>query len=549
MASSPLTGIMTDRPLLIRDILLHGERTWPEQEIVSVSGSGQRHRTTFQETFRRTRKLANVLADLAIRPGDRIATLAWNDYRHIEIYYAVACSGSVCHTINPRLPEEQITYIINHAGDSWLFASVDFIPLLEKILPNISGVRGFIILGNDGETSTIPLPGAIPYETLINPASDEYEWPEFPETTASSLCYTSGTTGHPKGVLYSHRSTVLHTLMSNIAATINLNEQDVVMPVVPMFHVNAWGIPYSAVMAGAKMVLPGPHMANGQLLQALIEEEQVTVAFGVPTIWLALVHYLESSDKRIDSLNRVYTGGTACPRHIMDTLLRVYGTDTVHLWGMTELSPLGTLNQAEKRTDLSYDEKMDLRCKQGRSAFGVEMKLKDNHGNPVAHNGKDPGILFVRGYAICSGYLGEGEESPNTSLHDSDGWLNTGDIATIDEDGYLQITDRAKDVIKSGGEWISSIELENLAMAHPNVAEAAAIAMPDGTWGERPLLVAVKKDNNSLDEQRLQEWYQGKLPEWMHPDRVVFINELPHTATGKVIKSQLRGQLETLLSQ
>lgn len=540
-----------DAPLLIRDILVYAEQHWPAQEILSVMPSGQLDNKSYTDIFKRCRHLANALQELGVQASDRIATLAWNDHRHVEIYFAVACSGAVCHTINPRLSEEQIHYIINHADDRWLFTAPDFVPLIEKLLPSLPRLKGVIVLSDSENIQPTALPDALDYETLLLNTSDSFIWPDFPETTASSLCYTSGTTGHPKGVLYSHRSTVLHTLMCNQAGVVGLTSADTVMPVVPMFHVNAWGVPYTATLAGARLVLPGPHMGNGELLQRLIEEEQVTVAFGVPTIWLALVHYLEESGKRIDSLQRIYTGGTACPRHIMEILLNRYGVRTIHLWGMTELSPLGTMNMAAFRPDLDTDNSLDLLRKQGRSVFGLEMRLKDDDGLPVEQNGTDPGRLFVRGYATCSGYYrNEGldsEDHPPT--HDGDGWLDTGDIGTIDEDGYLQITDRAKDVIKSGGEWISSIELENLAMGHPDIVEAAVIACPDEQWQERPLLVAVRKTKDSPSAKELGEWYQNKLPDWMHPDRIVFVEELPHTATGKVKKSQLRNELEQLLAQ
>ncbi len=534
------TGIMMDRPLLIRDIMQHAERTWPKQEIVSVMGDRSVSRKTYTEVFQRTRKLANALNHLGIKPGDTIATMAWNDHRHVEIYYAVACSGSICHTINPRLSNEQLAYIINDAQDSWLFLDPDFIPLLEKLQKDIPAVKGFIVLSSGNDCPETTLKNIKLYDPLLETGDETLHWPEFPETTASSLCYTSGTTGHPKGVLYSHRSTVLHTLMSNLNGVVGLSEIDVVMPVVPMFHVNAWGIPYSAAMAGAKLVLPGPFMGNGDLLQTLVEAEQVTVGFGVPTIWLALLQYLEESGKQVQSLKRIFTGGTACPRHVIATLLEKYGVDSVHLWGMTEMSPLGTLNQAEHRTELSNQERLDLRAKQGRAAFGIDMKLKDNDDQPVSHDGETPGRLFVRGYSVCSGYI---NTDSSYITHDEDGWLDTGDIATIDTEGYLHITDRAKDVIKSGGEWISSIALENLAMGHPHISEAAAIAIPHDKWGERPMIIAVRKDAASqIDENNLLDWYNDKVPDWWKPDKVVFVDELPHTATGKVMKSSLRKQ-------
>ena len=419
--------------------------------------------------------------------------------------------------------------------------------VLEQLQNRLPGLKGYVILPRNKELPKTTLQNPMLYEDLLAPASAEFIWPDFPETTASSLCYTSGTTGHPKGVLYSHRSTVLHTMMTNLAAIIGLTEQDVILPVVPMFHVNAWGVPYSAAMAGAKLVLPGPHMGNGEILQRIIEQEKVTIACGVPTIWLALVHYLEQSGKRVDSLKRVYTGGTACPRRIMETLLNTYGVDTAHLWGMTEMSPIGTLNLAENRTDLTPEERMALRNKQGRPTFGVDMKIVDDKGCPVQQDGRQFGKLFVRGYAVCSGYFHE--EKSEQETHDSDGWLNTGDIAAMDEEGYMRITDRAKDLIKSGGEWISSIELENLAMSHPDIAEAAVIAVPDEKWGERPLLIAVPKASTTFDESTLPRLYDGKVPDWWQPDCVALVKELPHTATGKVQKSVLRAQKEDLLKK
>lgn len=533
-------GQMMDRPLLISALLRHAEQQHPGREIVSITADHARHRYTYREAFARARRLANALQRSGLRRSDRIATLAWNDFRHFEIYYGVSGAGLVCHTINPRLFEEQILYIANHAEDRWLFLDPLFVPLLEKLRPQLPGIERCVILGDDAHMPATTLPNACSYESLIAAESDEFDWPQLDERTASSLCYTSGTTGDPKGVLYSHRSTLLHCYASVMPDSIGLSGNDVVMPVVPMFHVNAWGLPYACVMVGAKLVFPGPKMGDAATLQSLIEEERVNVAAAVPTVWQGLVAYLENSGKRIDSLRRVVCGGSAVPLTLMDQLRDRHGVTLTHAWGMTETSPVGTIcTLSPAASQLPEAERDRLRAKQGRSVFGVELKLTDEDGNELPHDGKSFGALKVRGPWIASSYYKRGAAD---EAFGADGWFDTGDVATVCPLGYLQITDRTKDVIKSGGEWISSIELENLAVAHPAIAQAAAIAIAHPKWQERPLLVVVLKPGRAATREQVLEFFHGKLARWWIPDDVAFVEKLPLTATGKLSKLQLRKQ-------
>ncbi len=532
-------GQMMDRPLLISGVLRHAELQHPRREIVSVTGDHFRHRYTYSEAFARARKLANALKRIGIQHGDRVATLAWNDFRHFEIYYAVSGSGFVCHTINPRLFEEQISYIVNHAEDRWLFLDPVFVPLLEKLQSRLPKLEGCVVMTDDAHMPMTQLPRAQSYESFIAAESDVFDWPDFDERTASSLCYTSGTTGDPKGVLYSHRSTVLHCYASALPDAMSLSAHEVVMPVVPMFHVNAWGLPYSCAMVGAKLVFPGAKMGDPETLQALIEEEQVTFAAGVPTVWQGMVSYLEKTGKRIDSLSHVLCGGSAVPVALMDQLRKQHDVEVIHAWGMTETSPIGTIRSfSPEAKALPAERREALRARQGRSVFGIELKVADENGNDVPRDGKTFGSLKVRGPWVASSYY----KRSGDDVFESGGWFNTGDVATICPLGYMQITDRTKDVIKSGGEWISSIELENQAVAHPAVAQAAAIAIAHPKWQERPLLVAVLKPGASLTAAELLEFFAGKVAKWWIPDDVVFVEKLPLTATGKLSKLQLREQ-------
>ncbi|MBB6091398.1 fatty-acyl-CoA synthase [Povalibacter uvarum] len=534
-------GQMMDRPLLISSVMRHAELQHPNREIVSVTGDQARHRYTFRDAFARVRKLANALARMGAKPGDRIGTLAWNDYRHLETYYAVSCSGFVCHTLNPRLFEDQLIYIANHAEDRWLFIDPMFVPLVEKLQPSLKTIEGYIILTDDAHMPETKLPRARSYESLIAGESDVFEWPDFDERTASSLCYTSGTTGDPKGVLYSHRSTILHCYAMALPDASGLSSNDVVMPVVPMFHVNAWGLPYACAMVGTKIVFPGPKMGDPPTLQALIEEEQVNFAAAVPTVWQGLVAYLQKTGKRVDSLKRVLCGGSAVPLALADALRDPYGAHIVHAWGMTETSPLGTVcTWSHEANKLPGDRRDALRAKQGRSIFGIELKIVDDDGKELPHDGKSFGALKVRGPWVASGYY----RRDSDEVFDQEGWFSTGDVATICPLGYMQITDRTKDVIKSGGEWISSIDLENLAVSHPAIAQAAAIAIPHPKWQERPMLVVVLKPGESLTREDVLNFFLGKVAKWWIPDDVVFVEKLPLTATGKLSKLQLRKQFE-----
>lgn len=532
-------GQMMDRPLLISSIARHAELQHPRREIVSVTVDNPRHRYTYRDAFARARKLANALSRLELQRGDRVATLAWNDYRHFETYYAVSGSGFVCHTINPRLFEDQIVYIINHAEDRWLFLDPVFVPLIEKLQSRLPKLEGCIVMTDDAHMPQTQLPRARSYESFIAAESDTFEWPEFDERTASSLCYTSGTTGDPKGVLYSHRSTILHCYAAALPDAMGLSGHQVVMPVVPMFHVNAWGLPYACPMVGAKLVFPGSKMGDAETLQALIEEEGVTYSAGVPTVWQGLVAYLDKTGKRIDTLTHVLSGGSAVPLALMNVLKERHGVEVVHAWGMTETSPIGTIrSMSAEASALPDDRREALRARQGRTVFGVELKIADDDGKEVPRDGKTFGALKVRGPWVAAGYY----KRSGDDVFENDGWFNTGDVATICPLGYMQITDRTKDVIKSGGEWISSIELENLAVSHPAVAQAAAIAIAHPKWQERPLLVAVLKPGASLSAEELLQFFAGKVAKWWIPEDVVFVEKLPLTATGKLSKLQLRQQ-------
>jgi fatty-acyl-CoA synthase len=526
-----MQGLMMDMPLLISGLIQHADRHHGDTEIVSKTVDGGVHRYTYRDAHARARKLANALRTLGVQKHDRVATLAWNGFRHFEIYYAVAGSGAVIHTINPRLFPDQIAYIANHAEDKVVFYDTTFAPLIEKIRPQLKTVKAFVAMSD-------------PYEDLIRNEPDSFEWPTFDENTAACLCYTSGTTGNPKGALYSHRSTMLHAYGAALPDALNLSARDVVLPVVPMFHVNAWSLPYSCAMVGAKMVFPGPHL-DGKSVHGLFEAEGVTVSAGVPTVWLALLNYVKAEKLRFSTLKRTVIGGSACPPAMLKAFQDEYGVQVLHAWGMTEMSPLGTVTTFKAKHARATKEARDaLQAKQGRAIFGVDMRIVGEDGNALPQDGKAFGDLQVRGPWVIRGYFkGEGGDPLKTDEHGTK-WFPTGDVATIDPDGYMQITDRSKDVIKSGGEWISSIDLENIAMAHPKVAEAAVIGVKHPKWDERPIVVAVKKAGQDVSKDELLRFFDGKIAKWWMPDDVVFVPELPHTATGKLSKLTLRQQLK-----
>ena len=536
-----MQGLMMNVPLTITSIVKHAERVHGSKEIVSVTRDNPRHRYTYKDSFARSRQLANALAGWNLQLGDRIATLAWNDYRHFETYYASACSGYVCHTINPRLFPEQIVYIINHADDQYVFTDPDFMPLVEKVAGECPNVKGWVVMTSREHMPDTTLDNVMCYEDLFVGQSDQFEWPELDENTACSLCYTSGTTGNPKGVLYSHRSTVLHTYGTLMPDALNISASDVIMPIVPMFHVNAWGNPYACPVAGAKMVMPGNKMGDGATLATLINEEGVTMSAGVPTVWLNLLAHLRSSGQRVETLTRVVVGGSACPLSVMEEF-DTYGVDTRHAWGMTEMSPLGTANAAGgRRETFEAEEFAKVRLNVGQPIWGVEVKITDDDNRELPWDGVAFGALKVRGPWICSSYY----KLDGSDAHAEPGWFETGDVATISPDGYVSITDRTKDVIKSGGEWISSIEVENCATGHPKVAEAGVIGRIHPKWGERPLLIVVRNEAGAdLTPRELKEFLDGKIAKWWIPDDVQFIDEMPHTATGKIQKTKLREMFE-----
>lgn len=541
-----MKGLMMNTQLMISSILRHADKNFPHREIVSVTADNPRHRYTYADFAKRSRKLANALASMDVQFGDRIGTLAWNDYRHLELYYGVSGSGLVCHMINPKLFPEQINYIINHAEDKILFVDVLVMPLVEALHSHLKTVEKIVVLTDKQHMPDSKLKNLICYEELLDQFDDNYQWPEFDENTAAGMCYTSGTTGNPKGVVYSHRSTVLHAYAGSLPDITNASCNSVTMPIVPMFHVNAWGIPYAGIMVGSKLVMPGPKMADGETLHSLIETEGVTNSSGVPTIWLALLDYLDKTGNKIPTLQCVTAGGAACPRNIIKRFKLDYQTDVKQGWGMTEMSPLGTVfTLSPGMENLTDDEEIDLRLKQGKSVFGVEMKIVDEQNNELPWDGVAFGALKVKGPWIATGYYGMSQTPGDKDCPvDIDGWMNTGDVATIDPLGYLQITDRTKDVIKSGGEWISSIDIENAAINHPQIAEAAAIGRYHPKWTERPLLIVVPAENANLSSAEVIEYLQQKMHKWAVPDDVVFIDELPHTATGKLNKLALREKYE-----
>jgi acyl-CoA synthetase (AMP-forming)/AMP-acid ligase II len=530
-----MLGNMMDQPLLISSLIEHAERANPNSEIVSRRCEGDIHRYTMKDAAKRSKKAANALLKLGAQPSDRIATLAWNNYRHFELYFGVSGIGSVLHTINPRLFPEQLVYIINHAKDRWVFVDLTFVPLLESIQDQIPHVEGFVIMTDEATMPATSLNNVTCFESLINDASDQIEWPVFDENTAAALCYTSGTTGNPKGVLYSHRSTLLHALSEISREALGISSLSCVLPVVPMFHVNAWGVPYAAAMTGAKLVLPGQGM-DGASLWELIEAEKPDLLLGVPTVWLMLLNHMDEIGKTLDSVKNVVVGGSAAPLSMIKKFDQVHNAFLIHAWGMTEMSPLGTSNVRTIAMDsMPIEERYKLQQKQGRPVFGVEMKIVNDEGEVQPHDGVSYGRLLVRGPWIIKQYY----KTDDMSSFEN-GWLDTGDVATIDKQDYLAIVDRSKDVIKSGGEWISSIDLENAAVGHPDIVEACVIGAAHEKWDERPLLLAIMKPESTTSGDDIKEFLSDKIAKFWMPDEVIFVESLPHTATGKLLKINLR---------
>ena len=535
-----MLGLMQNQPLLISSLIEFAARHHGDAEIVSRRVEGDLHRYTYRDAAHRSRQVANALDALKLGFSDRVATLAWNGYRHFELYYGVSGSGRVLHTINPRLHPEQIAWIANHAEDQVLCFDLSFLPLVQAVHGKCTTIKHYIALCDaDKLPADTGIPGLRSYESWIGGQSGDYAWPEFDENTASSMCYTSGTTGHPKAALYSHRSSTLHAYAAALPDVMGISARDAILPVVPMFHVNAWGIPYSAALTGAKLVFPGPAL-DGKSVYELIEAEKVTYAAGVPTVWQMLLTHMKPGGLRFSSLRRTVIGGSACPPAMIRAFNDDYGVEVLHAWGMTEMSPLGTLCTLKNKHDkLSSDEKMHIRLKQGRAIFGVDMKIVDGAGKELPWDGKTYGDLLVRGpWVVREYYKGEGGDPL------VDGWFPTGDVATIDEDGYMQITDRSKDVIKSGGEWISSIDIENIAVAHPAVAMAACIGVAHPKWDERPIIAVVKKPGMDVTRDELIKFYDGKTAKWQIPDDVVFVDAIPLGATGKMLKTRLRELLK-----
>jgi len=527
---------MMHRPLRIADILTLAEDTHGAAEVVSSTVEGGLHRYTYKDMAVRCRKLANALAGIGVRHGDRIATLAWNGYRHLELYYAVSCMGAVCHTINPRLSAEQMIYITNHAEDSLLCVDLTFVPLVEKLAAQFPQMT-YVILTNAAHMPQTGLPNVHCYEDLLAAQTDAYDWPDFPEETAASLCYTSGTTGHPKGALFSHRSIVLHALIVGVSMQNSMRSDRRLLPVVPLFHANAWGMAHSAPLTGAALIMPGPGL-DGASVFDLMEAEQVFGAWGVPTVWLGLMAEIKKRGRLPKGFGEVVIGGSAAPTSMIKGFEDM-GVNVVHAWGMTEMSPVGTTGVLSPGQDsLPGPDRIALKSRQGRRVFGVDLKIVDEAGNRLPQDGTATGELYVRGNTIVSGYFNNPQAS--AAALDAEGWFGTGDVASIDPDGFLTITDRAKDLIKSGGEWISSIDVENIAMSHPGIANCAVIAVPHPKWDERPVLIAVPAEGAPPDRADVLAHLAQHLAKWQLPDDIVFVEALPLTATGKVSKLTLR---------
>ena len=531
-----MLGLMQDWPLLAHKVLDHAATYAGDREIVTRGIEGPIRRTNWRTIHERARRLAKALAKRGIKPGDRVATLAWNTERHLESWYGIIGAGGVYHTLNPRLFPEQLIYIANHAEDRIVFVDLTFVPILEKVQAELKTVEAFVILTDAAHMPQTGLKNAIAYEELLKEADADYRWLTLDENAACGLCYTSGTTGNPKGVLYSHRSNVLHAMAILSADGFGLSNADTVLPIVPMFHANAWSLSFSAPMTGAKMVMPGAKL-DGESVYNLLEDEQITMSAAVPTVWLMLLQHMEANDLKLSSLRRVAIGGSACPPSMIEKFERNYGVEVMHAWGMTELSPVGTLGSLlAKDRKLPFDEQLKIKTKQGRPLFSVEMKILDDNGNELPRDGKAFGHLVVRGPAIAKGYFkGEGGD-----ILDRDGFFDTGDVATLDADGYMQITDRAKDVIKSGGEWISSIDIENIAVGHPAVAIAAVIGIAHPKWDERPLLIVQLKPGAEATKEDLLKYLDGRIAKWWTPDDVVFVEAIPVGPTGKIQKLSLR---------
>ena len=531
-----MLGQMQDWPLLVHKIIDHAARYHGEREVVTRTVEGPIARTTYREIQARAQRCAKALTRLGIKTGDRVATLGWNTARHLEAWYGIAGIGAIYHTLNPRLFPEQIAWIANHAEDRAIMFDACFLPIVEEMAPKLKKMKHYIVLTDAANMPASKIKGLIAYEDLIARAGGKFEWKDFNENTACGLCYTSGTTGNPKGVLYSHRSNVLLALMAGQGGSMGLKPEDCVLPVVPMFHANAWGLAFTAPMLGAKLVMPGPKL-DGASVYELLETEKVTATAAVPTVWLMLLQYLEANNLQLSTLKRVLIGGSACPRAMIETFERKYGVDVTHAWGMTEMSPLGTMSHLKPGMEkLPREKKLDYKCKQGTAMFGVEMKITDDRNKPVPEDGKAFGRLKVRGPAVAKGYFkGEGK-----AAFGRDGWFDTGDVATVDAQGYMTIVDRSKDVIKSGGEWISSIDIENLAVGHPAVAEAAVIGVAHPKWDERPLLIIVLKAGKTATRADILKYLEGKIAKWWMPDDVIFVDDIPHTATGKIQKTVLR---------
>ena len=538
-----MLGLMQSQQLLISSLIEFADRHHGEAEIVSRRVEGDIHRYTYKDVAARSRQVANALDALKLQFSDRVATLAWNGYRHLELYFGVSGSGRVLHTLNPRLHPDQIGWIANHAEDQVLCFDMSFLPIVKAIHGKCGTIKHYVALCDaDKLPADTGIPGLVSYEAWIGAQPAKYAWPQFDENSASSMCYTSGTTGNPKAALYSHRSTLLHAWAGALPDALCMSARDSILPVVPMFHVNAWGLPYAAAMTGAKLVFPGPAM-DGKSIFELIEGEKVSFAAGVPTVWQMMLGHMQAGGLRFSTLKRTVIGGSACPPAMITAFNDVYGVEVLHAWGMTEMSPIGTIcTLKNKHLPMTADDKMKVRLKQGRALFGVDMKIVDPDGHELPWDGKVYGDLLVKGPWIISEYFTGKDERGDSPL--VDGWFPTGDVGTIDADGYLQITDRSKDVIKSGGEWISSIDVENIAMAHPAVAMAACIGMQHPKWDERPIIAVVKKPGAEVTRDELIAFFDGKTAKWQIPDDVVFLDAIPLGGTGKMQKTKLREVLK-----